>query len=468
MWRALLSGLSLEAKFGLLLALGALPVLTAISLGAWYFVQERSQFYEEQSLDLAGALLRAHIAGVRNARELAAGGPAAIGADLLAARHIGALVHDAQGQVLVSSLRSGMDEAVLAARGFGASHTDWSGPNGAAYRVLALDARLADRAPLRMVLLLDTGTPTSVQHAYQTVFIVIALAGGMFTVAVGILLVQTGLEPLRRLTERARDITASRLGDRLGIEDAPTELRDLADSLNAMLQRLQDSFRRLDEFSSDLAHELRTPIGNMLGQSEVALSRARSVEEYRAVLESNIEEFHRLSRMIQDMLFLAQAEGSARALTLEAVDLGEQVDKVLEYYEPLIEEKHIRVQRTGAGSARANRLLVQRAVANLISNAVRHAPERSTLHVEIAAPQADQVALRVTNSGNAIAAEDLPWIFQRLFRGRTAKASTEGWGLGLAIVKAIMDMHGGRATVHSSEGGETSFTLVFSRAASST
>ena len=293
-------------------------------------------------------------------------------------------------------------------------------------------------------------------------------------VALGIMLTQRGLEALRRLTDRTRGITASRLGDRMGMEDAPAELRELSESLNDMLQRLQDSFRRLDDFSSDLAHELRTPIGNMLGQSEVALSRARSVEEYRAVLESNVEEFHRLSRMIQDMLFLAQSDNSERALTLEDVDLKEQADKVLEYYEPLLEEKNIRVLRTGAGpsmAVRANRLLVQRAIANLISNAVRHAPRDTDLQIAIGSPDSGEpgwVELKVSNAGSRIPLEDMPWIFQRFFRGDAAKAQAregqEGWGLGLAIVKAIMDMHGGHVKAQSEEG-LTSFTLRFPQAA---
>ncbi len=467
-WQGLLAGLSLQTKFVLLFVLVSLPVLTATSLGAWYFVKERSQYLEEQSLDLASGLLRMHLAAVPTSKSLEAGGADAIGGEWLRQRRLGVLVHELDGRMLLSSLSPELSAGLMAApQPFTASHSDWKGGDGSTHRVEGLDASLADGRPVRLILLLETGKPNRVQQAYQSVLIAIALAGGLLTVALGLMIVQQGLEPLRNFAARTRDITASSLGDRLGIDDAPAELRELAEGLNDMLQRLQDSFRRLDEFSSDLAHELRTPIGNMLGQSEVALSRARSVEEYRAVLESNIEEFHRLSRMIQDMLFLAQADSTARALTLEPVQLHEQVDKVLEYYEPLLDDKQIRVLRRGTGTASANRLLAQRAIANLLSNAVRHAPPGTMLEVAVDSPEPGRVALTVTNTGKGIPLDELPWIFQRFFRGQAARAGGEkgeGWGLGLAIVKAIMDMHGGRVSVHSTEDGTTAFTLYFPQA----
>lgn len=466
-WQGLLAGLSLQTKFVLLFALVSLPVLTATSLGAWYFVKERSQYLEEQSLDLAGGLLRMHLAAIPTRTSLRAGGAEAIGAEWLRERRLSVIVHDLQGGLLLSSVQPELVDGLLAAPPFTARHSDWKGADGSTHRVEGLDAALADGTPVRLILLLETGKPNRVQQAYQSVLIAIALAGGLLTVALGLMIIQQGLEPLRNFAARTRDITASRLGDRLGIDDAPAELRELAEGLNDMLQRLQDSFRRLDEFSSDLAHELRTPIGNMLGQSEVALSRARSVEEYRAVLESNIEEFHRLSRMIQDMLFLAQADSTARALTLEPVHLHEQVDKVLEYYAPLLDDKQIRVLRRGSGTASANRLLAQRAIANLLSNAVRHAPAGTMLEVAVESPEPGRVSLTVTNTGKGIPLDELPWIFQRFFRGQAARAEGEkgeGWGLGLSIVKAIMDMHGGRVSVHSTEDGTTAFTLYFPQA----
>lgn len=455
--------LSLETRFGLLLALVVLvvlPVLTVTGLGAFYSVKERSIYYEEYSLGIAADLMRANVATFKTSQALAAGG-GQIASDLLGRRQIGLAVFDAAGTALVDASPVHVPDEIVSQSIAVRRAVEWR-VGASLHRILAVDASLGNGVPVRMVLAMNTSTPSSVQHAYRSVIIIIALTGGMLIVTLGLLLVQRGLEPLRRMTAETRDITASRLGDRLGIEDAPTELRELADGLNDMLQRLQDSFRRLDEFSSDLAHELRTPIANMLGQTEVTLSRARSVEEYRAVLESNVEEFHRLSRMIQDMLFLAQADSSEKVLDLEPIELRSQVDKVVEFYEALLDEKGIRVVRSGAATVNANRLLAQRAIANLLSNAVRHAPEGSMLDISIAPAEPGWIELKVVNPGRGIPVEDMPWIFQRFFRGSGARAqSGEGWGLGLAIVRAIMEMHGGRVTAESAEDGETCFTLFF-------
>jgi two-component system heavy metal sensor histidine kinase CusS len=467
-----LSSLALETRFTLLFALISLPVLIATSLGSLVFVNERSRYYEERNLSMAAGLMSLNMASLGNAKALAAVDEHRLGVDVLRSRQISLVARDSRGADLAGALPAQVPADVVAQSVSAGTAVDWSASDTAHYRVLAADARLGDGTAVQLVLMLNVSTPSSVLHAYRNLLIASVLGGVVLIMGFGLMFTQIGLEPLRRLADKTRDITASRLGERMGIEDAPAELRELSQSLNDMLQRLQDSFRRLDEFSSDLAHELRTPIGNMLGQSEVALSRARSVEEYRAVLESNIEEFQRLSRMIQDMLFLAQSDNSERALTLEEVDLKEQVDKVLEYYEPVLEEKNIRVLGRGAGTAnvvRANRLLVQRAIANLISNAVRHAPRDTDLDISIGPLESGArvwVEFKVSNAGSRIPLEDIPWIFQRFFRGDAAKAQLkegqEGWGLGLSIVKAIMDMHGGEVKVQSEEG-LTSFTLRFPR-----
>jgi len=471
-----LSSLALGTRLALLFAAVSLPVLTVVSLGAYIFVKERSVHYGEQNLITAAGLLRLHVSSLRNVTALSADDGRNLGDDLLGVRQISVAVRDAQGRHLAGAPPFEPPAGVVAQSIRAGTAVGWLAPNAAAYRVLAVDTRLGDGEVVQLVLMLNTSKPSSVLQAYQNVLIVITVTGGMLIMAFGIMFTQFGLEPLRRLTDKTRDITASRLGDplffRMGMEDLPAELRELSDSLNDMLQRLQDSFRRLDDFSSDLAHELRTPIGNMLGQSEVALSRARSVEEYRAVLESNVEEFQRLSRMIQDMLFLAQSDNSERALIMEEVDLKEQADKVLEYYEPLLEEKNIRLLRNGTGTVCANRLLVQRAIANLISNAVRHAPRDTDLDIAIGVPDSGEpgwTLLKVSNAGSRIPLEDIPWIFQRFFRGEANRTQItegqEGWGLGLAIVKAIMDMHGGQVKVRSEEG-LTSFTLLFPQSTS--
>ena len=258
-----------------------------------------------------------------------------------------------------------------------------------------------------------------------------------------------------------QDITASRLAERLRPEDTPAELREIAASFNGMLERLEDSFRRLNDFSSDIAHELRTPINNLLGQTQVALSRARSGDEYRTVLELNVEECERLSRMIQDMLFLAKADDARAALNQEAVDLAGECRKLIEFFEPLIEEGRLRVEVSGSGEVRADRPLLQRALANLLSNALRHTPRGETIRMEIDNADAKRVSISVVNPGPGIHSEELPRLFDRFYRTRHARDTiAEGTGLGLAIVRSIVALHGGEVSAESRPGVETRFRLI--------
>jgi two-component system heavy metal sensor histidine kinase CusS len=287
----------------------------------------------------------------------------------------------------------------------------------------------------------------------------ITLASGLIAAGLGYLIARQGLAPLHRFAAMAGRITASRLGERLDTSELPQEVRELASSFNHMLERLQDSFRRIEQSSSDLAHEMRTPINTLLGQTQVALSRARSPAEYREVLASNAEEYERLSRMIQDMLFIARADEPHAVLDVEDVELRDEARRVAEFYEPMLDEKRIRLQCHGTGTARADRTLVGRALGNLLSNAVRHSPPGGRIDIDIGTdPVApDCISLSVVNQGPAIAPEDMPRIFDRFYRAGTG-ARTEGTGLGLAIVKTIAQLHGGSVGA-TSELGQTRFVL---------
>jgi two-component system heavy metal sensor histidine kinase CusS len=262
-----------------------------------------------------------------------------------------------------------------------------------------------------------------------------------------------GLAPVRSMANVAQTITASRLDDRLDVASLPTELTDLAQAFNAMLSRLQDSFRRLTEFSSDLAHELRTPISNLTTQTQVALSRARSADEYRDVLYSNAEEFERLSRMIADMLFLAKSDNGLIVPESESVDLAREVRDLFDYYDALVEERGVRLALAGDGRVRGERLMLRRAISNLLSNAVNHTARGGQVDVSIATLESGSVRLAVTNRGETIAAEHLPRLFDRFYRVDPARQRlSEGAGLGLAITKSIVTAHGGTVRAFSADG----------------
>jgi two-component system, OmpR family, heavy metal sensor histidine kinase CusS len=270
-----------------------------------------------------------------------------------------------------------------------------------------------------------------------------------------------GLAPVREMADVARSITASRLHDRLPLATLPSELVDLATSFNDMLSRLEDSFRRLSEFSSDLAHELRTPVTNLMTQTQVALSRSRSIDEYREVLYSNAEEYERLARMITDMLFLAKADNGLIVPPQEAIDVAREVRELFEFFDALAEEKGIALVVTGDGTLFGDRLMIRRAISNLLANAIDHAPRGGSVDVRIEPANGGALRIAVANPGEGIAAEHLPRLFDRFFRvDPSRRRSTDGAGLGLAIVKSIVVAHRGEVRARS-DAGRTTFEMVF-------
>ena len=271
------------------------------------------------------------------------------------------------------------------------------------------------------------------------------------TATLGWLATRTGLQPLRRMTTLATKLSASHLNERIPETPLPAEIRTLATAFNAMLARIEDSFQRLSAFSSDIAHELRTPVSNLMTQTQVALGRERAAEAYREVLQSNLEEFERLARMIEDMLFLAKADNQLLVPKREWIDLTEAVASLLEFYGILAEDRGIRLQIIGKAGIEGDRIMLRRALANLLSNAIRHCPPGGTVLVRLE-DDVSGIRLSVENPGT-IPAGNLPRLFDRFFTGDPSRGpGGDGIGLGLAIVKSIVTAHGGTISAHSDNG----------------
>lgn len=270
-----------------------------------------------------------------------------------------------------------------------------------------------------------------------------------------------GLAPLREMRSRAAAVTSQKLTERMPVQAVPVEMADLAQELNRMLDRLQEDFQRLTDFSSDLAHELRTPISNLLTQTQVALTTKRDAATYRDILASNAEEFERLARMVADMLFLAKTERGVDLPHKERFSARQDSLALLEFYEAVAEEKRIRFRLEGDGDIEGDRLMFRRALSNLLSNALRHTPEAGTITVCIAGT-AQSTVVSVENTGLDIDPKMLPRLFDRFYRADPTRAhpDAEGSGLGLAITRAIAQAHDGHVTVTSSHG-HTCFALVF-------
>ncbi len=341
----------------------------------------------------------------------------------------------------------------------------WYPKNGVPSRGIAALGQLGDSdKAVEIVVLRDAGYRVALIREYRHQVLWATLCGAAVAAGLGFALARRGLRPLRRMAADAAAVTTSRLATRLDVGSAPAELRELAAALNDMLARLQDSFSRLSEFSADLAHDFRTPISNLIGQTQVTLAQSRGVAEYEALLESNLEEYERLARMIENMLFLARADHAQVALGIRTLDAREELDKMAEYFEAVAADRDVALAVNGTAMVQADQTLLRRAVTNLLDNALRHAPAGSTVRLDVeraAAPGGGTTCIRVTNAGPAIPPETLPHIFGRFYRAdpsrRNSAASTR---LGLAIVDTIMRLHGGSVTVRSL-AGETMFSLQF-------
>lgn len=333
--------------------------------------------------------------------------------------------------------------------------------NGHTYRGLIAAAKMGlfDSNSAIVALSVDIGVHRDFLDGFRyTLWISIVLAI-LCSAVLGGIAVHRGLIPVHQMALVARRISADRLKDRIRMESLPRELVELAAAFNEMLTRLEDAFGRLKDFSADIAHELRTPISNLMTQTEVALSRPRSVSEYQDILQSNLEEYGRLARMISDMLFLAQADNGMIVPTRERIDLAVEVKQLFEFYEALCEDNGINLKLTGAATTNGDRLMLRRALSNLLSNAVKHTQRGGQIEVTLRHHPSNRISIHVANSGEVISPEHLPRLFDRFYRADASRTSSdEGAGLGLAITKSIVEAHRGQINV-SSQHGKTVFEI---------
>lgn len=331
---------------------------------------------------------------------------------------------------------------------------------GQAFRGIAATAAAGSTA-YTVALALDMAHHQEFMAAFRRMLWAALALGIVLSSLLGWLAARRGLAPIRAIAGIARGISAERLDARLPTERVPVEVQDLVVSFNSMLARLEDSFKRLSEFSSDIAHELRTPVSNLMTQTQVAVSKARSADEYREILYSNLEEYDRLARMIADMLFIAKADNRLLTPQRVGVALGAEIDQLMDFYQALADEQGVRMSRDGDGRIVGDALMIRRALSNLISNAIRHTPRGGVVTIAVETSRSGLTLIRVENSGDTIPAEHLPRLFDRFYRIDPARSrGSEGAGLGLAIVKSIVEAHGGEISAASS-GGTTSFLMSF-------
>jgi two-component system heavy metal sensor histidine kinase CusS len=380
-------------------------------------------------------------------------------------------VLDSAGQVLVET--PGMNKLLPPALFPPPDATSETGsevhsPVSGSFRVLSVAANpdgTDGRAPVVQVAM-DRSLEAGLAQDYRTNFLLVLGVGLFACAAVGYAIARRGIRPIHGLTATASRITSASLEQRMSPGGLPAELLTLAATMNQMLERLEDSFKRLSRFSADIAHELRTPVSSLRGEIEVALGKPRSPEEYREVLGSSLEECGRLTRLIERMLFLARAENPRTEIGREPCDLAVELARVGEFYQPAATEAgiqmNIQVEPSG-GRVEVDVALFQRAIGNLLANALAHTPASGSVSLQ-GFGDSGSVSIVIRDSGRGIPAQQLPHVFDRFYRGDQARSSKHGSiGLGLPIVRSIMDLHEGSIRIESEEGKGTCVTLVFPR-----
>lgn len=322
-------------------------------------------------------------------------------------------------------------------------------------------AEASQQKTARVLVALDTAHHAHFLDSLRKTLLIYILVATFVSGLLGWWAANRGLSPLRSMRDRAKSVTAHNLQERMPVSSIPVEFAELAASLNGMFDRLQHDFQRLMDFSSDLAHELRTPLSNLLTQTQVALAQPRSADQYREILASNAEEFERLAKTVSDMLFLAKTENGIDLPHREPIRLHQEVLALFEFYEALADEKNISLTLHGEAEMDGDQLMIRRAISNLLSNALRHASADSSVEINISLNNG-KTSLQITNQGQSIDPAEMPRLFDRFFRSDRSRShpASEGAGLGLAITKAIINSHGGTIEVHS-DAGRTCFTIVF-------
>lgn len=307
---------------------------------------------------------------------------------------------------------------------------------------------------------LDVSESRHLLEAYRAKLAGVVGLAILLSAGVGFMLTRRGLAPVRAIAAEIGRINAEKLHARIADDAWPAELRALAENFDTMLARLEQSFEQLARFSSDIAHEFRSPVNNLVAAASVTLARARTPLEYQQTLEVVVEEGSRLSRMVASMLFLARADNAEQHVHLERVALAGEFQKLIEFYEIVAEEQGVTLEARAEGQLMADPLLLRRALSNLLANALRYTPRGGTIRL-LGTVTPDAVIIAVSDTGSGIDARHLPHLFDRFYRADAARSSTDSTGLGLAVVRSIAELHGGTVDVASSPGKGSTFTLRF-------
>lgn len=335
-------------------------------------------------------------------------------------------------------------------------------PSAGADRVfLVHDRPTQASAPGAVVLrgALDVSQDDHILSAYRNRLFAVGLGTVFLSTLLGWLVTRRGLMPLREISGQIGSMHPDRLQARIAQSQWPAELHVLAATFDELMERIARSFEQLSRFSSDLAHEFRSPINNLVAAASVTLGRARSPAEYQDTLEVVVEEGERLSRMVTGMLFLARADNAKQVVRLERVSSATEFGKLADFFGILADEHGVTLAVHGDQLLLADPLLLRQALSNLVANALRHTERGGQIALD-AQDRGAAIALTVSDDGCGIGAEHLPMIFDRFYRVDAARSAADSTGLGLSVVRSIAELHGGSVSATSKPGSGTTFTLL--------
>lgn len=461
-WQLRFAEASLALRFAMTVGLFGLIVAGAAAAFGYWGLARQLDARLDAELDGKRSLLLHVLSEIPSVEQIPANGHR-FGDLLIGHKDLHLAVIDQRTDRLLASYSPAAVESVARMKDAASSATlHWQGPENKRYVSITGPAAVRDGQTVRIVLSLDLSEDQQLKRGFVgatllTLPVLLALVVlGTWVVA------RTGLAPLNRLTSIASHVTTHNITQRIDPRGLPAELRVLAVSFNAMLDRIDAGVHRLSEFSADLAHEMRTPVATLLGRTQVALSQSRSVEELHDVLAGNVEELDRLTRLIGDMLFLARADQGDAVSSRSKVDLALEAARVAEFLAVVADERGVRVEVTGGAEVEADQILVQRAITNLLTNAIRHADVPSVVSVSLRSDAA-HAYVDVSNRGPGIPPHQIKRVFERFARLDSARARSDGagTGLGLPIVRSVMLAHGGTVEAVSEADGTTTFSLVF-------
>ncbi|MDX1299940.1 MAG: heavy metal sensor histidine kinase [Pseudomonas sp.] len=443
--------LSLTARMSLMFMFAVIAVLTVAGLSFNALSRHHFMVLDQQTLDEKLEATQQILSHARSPADLEEALPQLQA--LLGAHHdLAAIIFAHDGTVLFAEPQP-FNVPEKYRPNPGRSMWGWE-ENGRMYRGKSAQLSTAEQpAFLTVLLVLDV---TSHAHFFETLqrwFWIGLVISALVSAALGWGVARSGLTPLRQVTQVATSMSARSLKERIPLEPVPLELQQLVTAFNAMLARLDGAFARISNFSADIAHELRTPLSNLMTHTEVVLSQKRNLEAYEENLYSNLEDLNRMSRMIDDMLFLAKSDNGLIIPQQVRIELSEVVTKLVEYYHLLADEQGIQLRVSGSGSVLGDKLMLDRAISNLLSNALRYTPAGKTISLTITS-SAHAVTLIVENPGETIKPEHLDKLFDRFYRVDPARreGSPSNAGLGLAITRSIVEAHKGTIFCTSSNG----------------